>query len=389
MGHTRIVETVKGCPFTHQKPSLTDDDVEALARENAALRIQRAWRARKRRAYLGTDFLWTDLITHARFQVDRNAAADGKNTAKVRWRRAIFLAMRLQDGNRLLADTGVEDNGAERKFLETQHWLELIDGKHRYGSNLKYYHRRWQQEDTDENFFHWLDRGGGRALSLKECPREQLERERIAYLAPAQRLNYLVQIDSEGKLRWARTGELVDTTPGRWKDGGHGRGIVSIPEGENVAADQDSDTRPRTPASQHAGEDMTFHYYLPAEPSKMSNRVKRWLWRNFTPRGLLERLLRATIQKDTWIYVSDKHFNIFIGIKTPGMFQHSSLLGGGLVTSAGLISVHEGMIHKLSPLSGHYRTSTQHFRRFITALEERGVDMATVHISRAEMALWG
>lgn len=63
--------------------------------------------------------------------------------------------------------------------------------------------------------------------------------------------------------------------------------------------------------------------------------------------------------------------NIFVGIKSiimtlcqkpylistlaAGAFQHSSFLGGGLVTSAGLISVKDGVIHKLSPLSGHYR----------------------------------
>lgn len=61
-------------------------------------------------------------------QVDRNAAEQGKNTARERWRRAIFLALRLQDGNQMLADVGVADNGAAKKFLETQHWLELIDG---------------------------------------------------------------------------------------------------------------------------------------------------------------------------------------------------------------------------------------------------------------------
>lgn len=42
-------------------------------------------------------------------------------------------------------------------------------------------------------------------------------------------------------------------------------------------------------------------------------------------------------------------------IPDPGSFQHSSFLGGGLVTSAGLISVKGGLIHTLSPLSGHYR----------------------------------
>jgi hypothetical protein len=31
--------------------------------------------------------------------------------------------------------------------------------------------------------------------------------------------------------------------------------------------------------------------------------------------------------------------NMFVGIKKTGTFQHSSLLSGGVVTSAGLISV--------------------------------------------------
>lgn len=44
---------------------------------------------------------------------------------------------------------------SQYKVLETQHWLELIDGKHRYGSNLKRYHRKWLSENTTDNFFHW------------------------------------------------------------------------------------------------------------------------------------------------------------------------------------------------------------------------------------------
>ncbi len=35
------------------------------------------------------------------------------------------------------------------------------------------------------------------------------------------------------------------------------------------------------------------------------------------------------------------------------------------------------------------RMSTQHFRMFISVLEERGVDMSKVEISKAELALWG
>jgi hypothetical protein len=51
--------------------------------------------------------------------------------------------------------------------------------------------------------------------------------------------------------------------------------------------------------------------------------------------------------------------NLFIGIKDTGSFQHSSFTAGGLISSAGLITVKHGRIHKLSPLSGHYRTSVE------------------------------
>ncbi|KAI0687784.1 hypothetical protein BC835DRAFT_1286057 [Cytidiella melzeri] len=109
------------------KKTTTEEDVQVLARENAATKIQRAWRAKRRASYLGTDFLWTDLVTHARFKLDRDAAAQGKNAARDRWRRAIFLTLRLQDGNTMLADERVEYADASRKWLETQHWLEMID----------------------------------------------------------------------------------------------------------------------------------------------------------------------------------------------------------------------------------------------------------------------
>lgn len=369
------------------KPS-RDEELERLARENAAIKVQRAWRAKKRNQYLKPSFLWRDLATHAQFKVDRDAADQGKNTPRDRWRRAAFLVGRLEDGNEMLTRSGELYSEAARKHLETQHWLELIDGKHRYGSNLKYYHQRWKDDDTVDNFFHWLDYGGGKDLSLKECPRERLEEERIMYLSPEQRLNYLVQIDSEGKVRWAKNGRLVDTTAGRWKDAGVGRGIVPLTHPEPTALQRRDSFDSASAASSSSNDDanQAMHYYAGGNMSK--NPVKRFLW-NLTLRGIMDRLLRKTIKRNTWIYVSDKNFNIFIGIKTTGSFQHSSFLGGGLVTSAGLISVKDGMIHKLSPLSGHYRTSIQHFRQFISTLQDRGVNMDKVEISKAEAALWG
>lgn len=219
-----------------------------------------------------------------------------------------------------------------------------------------------------------------------------MERQRITYLSIEQRLNYLVDIDNEGKLRWSRNGELVDTTPGHWKDAGGGQGIVPADKLENSHAvsltrrhsfdEQGADTGSQL--SQE--EDAAMHY---TESDLTKNPVKRTYKNHFTVPGLFDRLLRRTLRRNTWIYVSDRNFSIFIGIKDTGTFQHSSFLAGGLVTSAGLISVHEGRIHTLSPLSGHYRTTIQHFRRFTAALEERGVDMHKVRTSKAEAALYG
>ncbi|KAK7064299.1 hypothetical protein R3P38DRAFT_2823606 [Favolaschia claudopus] len=361
-------------------------------RETAARRIQRAWRACSKQRDKPTDFLTThvrlhDAKVHARLTAAREAAHAGHNTPQARWRRAIDFASQLQDGNAMLMENGVQpSDDAISKFLETQHWLELVDGKHRYGSNLKWYHKQWQKEDTTENFFRWLDKGGGRTLSLDECPRDQLEKERIIYLSTEQRLNYLVEIDDEGRLRWARNHELVDTTPGRWKDSQDGRGIIpdeetlrqAVMRGPSLESVMSRDSAALNIAAEHYTGHKQGNYWL-----------TRQFRKRFTLRGVVDRLLRKTVKRNTWVYVSDKNFNMFIGIKVTGNFQHSSLVSGGVVTSAGLITVKQGVIHTLSPLSGHYRTSVNHFRRFIDILNERGVDMSKAKISKAELALWG
>jgi len=64
-----------------------------------------------------------------KLQLGRDNADAGKNDARSRWRRATFLVARLHDGNRSFQHSGVSDEeGAIRKQLETQHWLEMIDG---------------------------------------------------------------------------------------------------------------------------------------------------------------------------------------------------------------------------------------------------------------------
>ncbi len=53
---------------TLRKPT-SEEQLAEIARQNAAVRIQKAWRQRMRKKYLGPDFLWTDLAIHARMKV--------------------------------------------------------------------------------------------------------------------------------------------------------------------------------------------------------------------------------------------------------------------------------------------------------------------------------
>ncbi|KAG1749905.1 uncharacterized protein EDB91DRAFT_1046566, partial [Suillus paluster] len=117
-------------------------------------------------------------------------------------------------------------------------------------------------------------------------------------------INYLVSIDDEGKLRWARNNALIDTTEGKWQVRGEGKGIIP----------QDS-TRTYPPIPPHRNsfgslsstsvrsrqEDEATHY---AGSQKGRTRLGRAIRRHFTLRGTMDRLLRKTVRKNTWIYVA-------------------------------------------------------------------------------------
>jgi hypothetical protein len=68
------------------------------------------------------------LIGHIPLQIGRMAAERGKNESRERWKRSVFLATRLQDGNKMLDKVDSQDKCVSQKYLETQHWLELVDG---------------------------------------------------------------------------------------------------------------------------------------------------------------------------------------------------------------------------------------------------------------------
>jgi hypothetical protein len=87
--------------------------------------------------------------------------------------------------------------------------------------------------------------------------------------------------------------------------------------------------------------------------------------------------------------VADTSFRLYIGIKQSGAFQHSSFLHGARISAAGLVRIKEGQLRRLSPLSGHYRPPTKNFRAFVHNMQDHGVDMSRVSISRSYAVLVG
>jgi hypothetical protein len=130
------------------------------------------------------------------------------------------------------------------KMMDLQYFLEMVDQKHRYGSSLRKYHNYWKTQDTDQNFFYWLDQGDGKDVEVPECSRARLDREQVRYLSREERLNYLVKIDGDGRLVWAKNGERVWTKDELYKDSLNGIVPVNDPTPEfkyNVPPEHQSD----------------------------------------------------------------------------------------------------------------------------------------------------
>lgn len=94
------------------------------------------------------------------------------------------------------------------------------------------------------------------------------------------------------------TDELVDTSAGKWKDSGNGGGIV--PEDSPPLPKRGSSTS-TSPVSSIEQENAGTHY---VGGPKGNHRISQILWKHFTPRGIVNQLLRKTLQRNTWIYVS-------------------------------------------------------------------------------------
>ena len=275
------------------------------------------------------------------------------------------------------------------KALDLQYFLEMVDAKHRYGSNLRAYHAEWKKSDTHENFFYWLDHGGGKNLELPTVSRARLEAEQVRYLSREERQNYLVEVDEEGRLCWAKNGERI-TTSTDYKDSVDGIVPISDPtppykaEGKSLSHASSTDSVSSIASSSKVGQ--RSEPYQTHEFDKARGLAKL---KHITPSMLMDRLLQKSVRPNTWLFVADTSFRLYVGIKQSGVFQHSSFLNGARITAAGLIEIDHGKLRKLSPLSGHYRPPTKNFRQFEKSLREAGVDMSHVSISRSYAILLG
>ncbi|KAF3357491.1 ATP synthase subunit beta [Verticillium dahliae VDG1] len=278
--------------------------------------------------------------------------------------KGLELAASTRDANEEMAEKRKcrEEATAKRKqdsqMMGLQYFLEMVDLKHRYGSNLRTYHEEWKKHDTNENFFYWLDYGEGQNIDMAACPRDRLEREQVRYLSREERQHYLVNIDEEGALCWAKNGERINTTED-YRDSICGISALEADRAAKYATPEVDDEKPHRKVM-HVSASTIFN-----------------------------KMLRKSVRKNTWIFVADTNFRLYVGIKSSGAFQHSSFLQGSRISSAGLIKVKDGKIKSLSPLSGHYRPPTSNFRAFIRSLRESRVDVSHVSISKSYAVLVG
>ena len=193
------------------------------------------------------------------------------------------------------------------KLMDLQYFLEMVDRRHRYGSNLRKYHNYWKSSPTSQNFFYWLDYGEGKEVELPECDRARLDREQVRYLSREERLNYLVTVDDQGRLRWAKNGELVWTKDTLYKDSMEG--IVPIehqgPEFQyNVRPDgADSNSTCSSSKEGHRDEKDADNRYSNEDCHEASGVAKL---NEVSPGDVFNHLVRKNMKKgQKWIFVSN------------------------------------------------------------------------------------
>lgn len=201
-------------------------------------------------------------------------------------------------------------------MMDLQYFLEMVDHKHRYGSNLRQYHNHWKTLDTKQNFFYWLDQGEGKDFELENVSRARLEREQVRYLSREERLHYLVNIDDDGRLVWAKNGERITTDGEQFRDSI--RGVVknddpaprfksNVPKpGEDSDSDSSesededesvhSDGEDRESAGEEAARYVNYDLQNTKGPKKLTK---------VDPAVIFNHLMRQSLKKkNKWIFVA-------------------------------------------------------------------------------------
>lgn len=397
---------------------------ESTAERTAAAElIQKNYRGhRTRRAMQGRGLdpsvRWIEVLKEAKYNRatapvsrDHHASLSSPGRALDRWKRAGAIAHRA--GSDDTSDSELDDANDEEKakirerrrrdkrerekyakVMGLDYFLEMVDHKHRYGSNLRRYHHEWKQSESHENFFYWLDYGEGKDLDLEDRPRKRLDTEQVRYLSRENRQKYLVNIDSEGRFVFAKNKKLVTTSP-EFRDSIDGivpadddtptwREVVTG-EKQPPAPDSDLDSL-SSMSSIGTGKHQDTSKYTNEEIHNAKGISKL---NHISANSVMNHMLRKTTKANTWIFVADTSFRLYIGIKQSGAFQHSSFLHGARVSAAGLIKIKRGQLRKLSPLSGHYAPPVKNFREFVRNLKEAGADMSRCNISRSYAVLLG
>ncbi|KAJ5645881.1 IQ calmodulin-binding motif protein [Penicillium lividum] len=386
------------------------DDVTAYQNhERAARTIQRVYRGyRTRREIRG----FSVAASTRGLETHRNALKDpfddyDKSPARKNWQRAVSVVIKAGGDDDRIVESAARarvtpsqeiqpTRATTSKPMDLQYFLEMVDVKHRHGSNLRAYHSVWKNSPSNQNFFYWLDYGEGKDVDLDYRPRERLEKQQVRYLSPEERLNYMVKVDDNGLFRWVKNNELVETDNKRFKDSLHGvvhiedrtprfRGNSNSETPFEPELSSSSSSPPQTPPNEESHEEVQFSTHQDYELGKA---VKKFS--HIKPEAIYDHFAGTFSKRDgMWIFVADTSFRIYIGIKEPGAFQHSSFLRGGRIAAAGMLKIRHGQLKSLAPLSGHYRPHLTNFRAFHHSLLERGVDLSRVSISKSYAVLAG